>query len=507
MRVSTMSKTGIAVISLFTNNFVFEELKDGKNSLDLINELIKTFNFDNLAVHFYKEGETAYEGYFEHSVAVKSDMYSLMQSMEEQFKDCENILIINSDCPLTNLQITEELHNRHLKEIAEYSFCENYPEGFTPIIIDKQTLVKLRLIAYGNNEEYERITVHKFINFDINSYDIETMIAEKDMRPERLSLTVENKRKYQIVKNILKNIDKRPAEITFSDILSLIDARSEILRTYPAYFEIEITNDCNLSCIMCARNLMQREIQQMPLEKYKDLVSEISKFCDDAYICLSFMGEPTLHKDLLAMIEYTLTFPKLKLIIETNGVLFDKELANKILNIDSQNLYIIFNLSSPNQELYKKIYGSDAFDTVEEHISYFLNKKKLNVYLQYVRLNINEEEIRDFFERWKGFDDNIIIVKYNDYRGEIGDNLSKPVDLSPINRFPCWHLKRDMVILSNGDVVLCKQCYDGQKTFGNVFSEPFETIWKKIEPFYKNDHENKIDDFCQKCDEWFTYNF
>jgi hypothetical protein len=52
----------------------------------------------------------------------------------------------------------------------------------------------------------------------------------------------------------------------------------------------------------------------------------------------------------------------------------------------------------------------------------------------------------------------IILQKQNVYLGRVEDRRYS--DLSPVERIPCWHLQRDLFILSDGTVGFCKQDVD-----------------------------------------------
>jgi len=104
---------------------------------------------------------------------------------------------------------------------------------------------------------------------------------------------------------------------------------------------------------------------------------------------------------------------------------------------------------------------------------------------------------------------NIIIQKYDDFCGLFERNQAS--DLSPIQRQPCWHLMRDMPVLLDGTVPLCRQqiaAPDGGCVLGNVFNESLETIWNRGRSFYEEHSGLKqYNVLCTKCDEYYTFNF
>jgi MoaA/NifB/PqqE/SkfB family radical SAM enzyme len=71
---------------------------------------------------------------------------------------------------------------------------------------------------------------------------------------------------------------------------------------------------------------------------------------------------------------------------------------------------------------------------------------------------------------------------------------------------------RDMPVLINGDVPLCKEnlsALKGEKKgiLGNVFADSFESIWQNADTCYKEQCMKKYKGLCAECDEYYTYNF
>jgi hypothetical protein len=62
-------------------------------------------------------------------------------------------------------------------------------------------------------------------------------------------------------------------------------------------------------------------------------------------------------------------------------------------------------------------------------------------HVQAVRVKENEEDIETFYVR-KGVTRERDIQKYDSCAGLLPDR--SVADLSPLKRFPCWHLKRDL---------------------------------------------------------------
>jgi len=72
----------------------------------------------------------------------------------------------------------------------------------------------------------------------------------------------------------------------------------------PSMVYIEPTNACNLDCVMCARQNMNREIGFMSLQDFKKIIDKflVSEFRPP--ITITGNGEPLLNKNIFSMIQY-----------------------------------------------------------------------------------------------------------------------------------------------------------------------------------------------------------
>ena len=127
------------------------------------------------------------------------------------------------------------------------------------------------------------------------------------------------------------------------------------------------------------------------------------------------------------------------------------------------------------------------------------------VYPQFLRLKENEESLESFYRYWnEQLGGKLIIKKYDWFCGKL--ESKKTADLEPVNRNPCWHLRRDFVILFNGDVPLCQEEILGSSQ-GNVFTEDLQTIWQRRNELVEEHLQGKYNSMCEKCDEYYIFNF
>lgn len=88
-------------------------------------------------------------------------------------------------------------------------------------------------------------------------------------------------------------------------------------------FEINLVDHCNLSCQMCDHFSQLSEEKYLDIESFKRDMTRMGEiFQHDIGGVYLLGGEPTLHPQLIEIIEYTRTqFPKTELILLTNGML------------------------------------------------------------------------------------------------------------------------------------------------------------------------------------------
>ncbi len=82
--------------------------------------------------------------------------------------------------------------------------------------------------------------------------------------------------------------------------LAEIEAGSTILKSYPRRLVFELTNACNLSCVMCGRNTADFKPTMFDMEIFRSF----EPIMDDVEeVTLMGWGEPTIHPNFIEMLE------------------------------------------------------------------------------------------------------------------------------------------------------------------------------------------------------------
>jgi spiro-SPASM protein len=253
----------------------------------------------------------------------------------------------------------------------------------------------------------------------------------------------------------------------FDRFCSILDDSPAIVRTLPSYVEIEITGKANGRCVYSPLPLCRRNPDEMSVEQYKDVLDIILDFAGKLHVSISYLGEPLLHPDIRKIIELSLERKDVNLIIETDGIQCTPPVSDFIAGLASDNLSVIFEVDAVLEGTYKMVRDGEI-GVVERNIRYLLSKTVRNVYVQFVRMDSNEDEMLKFFDQSESEGAKVIIQKFNSYLGLLPVLSSS--DLTPLERMPCWHLQRDLVVFGNGDIPRCKQDINGEILLGNIFT-------------------------------------
>ncbi|MFX0202251.1 MAG: radical SAM protein, partial [Candidatus Hodarchaeota archaeon] len=103
------------------------------------------------------------------------------------------------------------------------------------------------------------------------------------------------------------------------------------LEKSPTSLGIEVTNACNLRCIMCHRQAMNREVGFMNLDLFKECAHQGIEMGVKMIVPFNY-GEALLHPNLVDMVEYIKAQSKETMVkINTNGMLLTKEYARALV--------------------------------------------------------------------------------------------------------------------------------------------------------------------------------
>jgi len=279
------------------------------------------------------------------------------------------------------------------------------------------------------------------------------------------------------------------------------------VQSYPSWFQLDITNKCNMKCKMCPRVSSGLNKYEMKFEDYKKIINILSVLNVDC-LALTGMGEPFMHAYIFDMIKYAKE-SKMPVSITTNGLLLNTNLAKQIIDLDVNNIRFsvdqIQDLHSENLHEY----SIDVLDNIKNIVRLRNKKSNSNVNIN-VNTVISLDNINHMFSiiKWckESGVDFVNLIKLSTRVNTIKKiptfleeyyfkmyhlyALCKNIELKStyLNRkqTDCGFLKNFLFIMSNGDVSPCCHLYN--YIVGNIFEQSIDEIWngQKFAHFREN---------------------
>jgi spiro-SPASM protein len=499
-------------------NEAFQPLFDGKNSVSLAVEQAKKFLGAGKTVLLAQRGDFSFLNGAEIEYSDSWTKRSLLEKIAGLQTGFDIAYFAFADCPFLDPSLAGSIAERHLRYAAEYSYADGWPFGLAPETLSPGTAAILAKILGDDDGPVERDILFSDIQKDINAFDIETEISPVDLRSHRINLCADSKRNFLLLKNFIAEAgEKIPSA---SDVQRIVEQQPRILRTLPSFYPVQVSRSCPQKCSLCPYPAFSGKAgngEFMDSEKFDSLLDKIAAFSGGAVIDLSLWGEMSLHPQKMNLIESVINRSGLSLVIETSGIGWKNEDLEKCAQLAQKAnnksffpapLSWIVSLDTADPQRYTELRGAgfaEAVECAKKLLSLFPN----DCYVQAVRVKGAEDDTEKFYRHWKENcpkgDKNIIIQKYDHFCGSLEKKQAS--DISPVIRQSCWHIMRDMPVLIDGTVPLCREDLNNGRILGNVFADSLENIWKNGEKYYSEQCEKNYTGICADCDEYYTFNF
>lgn len=174
---------------------------------------------------------------------------------------------------------------------------------------------------------------------------------------------------------------------------------------YPSLMELELSNQCNLECIMCSGRLSsgirknRDKLPPLPQIYNDDFREQLKEFIPHLTELRFNGGEPFAQKIVLDICDdVSKIHPELKINIATNGTVYNKRVKTILEN---NNIHLNISIDSLNKERYEFIRINGDFDVLMKNFEIFrdychTNNRNLSVMVNPMRNNWFE--MIDFLE-------------------------------------------------------------------------------------------------------------
>ncbi len=409
----------------------------------------------------------------------------------------EHLCKIYAGSPFLDASIIQEMITLHLNYLAEFTFSENLPAGFSCEVVSKE------LITAIPDLHEKTLPLAQVIKSNLNHFDIEIYYKDPDIRDKRISFLANSRRDVRVMENIYHLTSSIPA---YDAVKGIIEKHPEVLHTGPSYLEIELTGRCDLDCLFCYRNFLKQHHGDMEKDLISLILEQMKSFNLPYTICFGGSGEPLMHSKFYEILSMAGSDPLVEsIIVETNGLYADANYRTHLMN-DGGKIKTIVNMNGMNTDTYARLHGMDCFEQVHKNILGLSEAAVGRVFIQIMKINETEPFLDTYYDYWEKLKIPIILQKQNTFLGRIEDRRYS--DLSPLDRIPCWHLQRDLYITAEGNVAFCKQDVDGTGSWAVLPSATLQEVWEKKKAAFINDYRKQYpaDPDCASCDEWYTFN-
>ncbi len=270
--------------------------------------------------------------------------------------------------------------------------------------------------------------------------------------------------------------------VTYTQIYLAYKLKKTKLDYLPVQVSVEPTNMCNFKCNFCNQSdpnhFIIRQSGRIDSRDYEVILERIKKECNNVkLISLTLDGEPTLHKDLPAMIKKA-NQKGFFIRFSSNGHRIDHTFLEKTKDL-SYLISIDFSLDKDGFEKTRGYNGSwSIINNNLKEIVHYLHVNK-NLYLEIF------ENSAYYNESDKAVANLSLLKKYFGKMPRLTYGLRtyhKIIDghtqVSCNGKYyGCLYPWTSLNIAWNGDIVTCCRDLDGKYILGNVLQSSIERIW------------------------------
>jgi radical SAM protein with 4Fe4S-binding SPASM domain len=285
----------------------------------------------------------------------------------------------------------------------------------------------------------------------------------------------------------------------------------------PSLFNIELTNNCIMKCVMCPRTRhMTRPLGCMDFGLYKKALDELVEinpdFRNNDILWLHHFGESLLHPEFARCIAYASRMD-VRTGLSINPIMLKDRIIEELLSSRPYILYI--SLDGHDDQTFLEIRGIQAtYEISKQRLLAFLGKKmqnrsKIIIVLSMIDFELNRSSIelsRSYWESVPGVD-YFLAKSFTSWDGSAADinNLSDKgknpsADRSSVRCAMPWER---MTVAWDGSVVPCCFDYNLKYVLGDLRKESLSDIWngRRINKLRDEFMTNKVmNPLCRNCE-------
>ena len=247
------------------------------------------------------------------------------------------------------------------------------------------------------------------------------------------------------------------------------------MRTGPVELMIELTNACNLACLMCPNHSMKRARGVMSLELFSNIIDQAVE--SGIYeVKIAGMGEPLLDGEVDKKIAYAKKNNRYVKMF-TNGMLLNRQKSLQLIESGVDEIFISIDGGSPS--VLERIRRGSSYSQLQSNLKEFktirqeliaTGRKIPEVIINVTYQDDNKNERKSIKTNWADFADKIRFFPVHNWEVDIERPKRAP--------YPCHLPFFQMSVCWDGRVPLCCIDYECQHQLGDITKERLAAIWQ-----------------------------
>jgi radical SAM protein with 4Fe4S-binding SPASM domain len=252
------------------------------------------------------------------------------------------------------------------------------------------------------------------------------------------------------------------------------------LQNYPKRIVIELTPECNLSCVVCPRRSIEEKKGYISKNLFTKIIGQIVKYSPESVVIPFWRGESTLHPDFCELIELALK-NSLHVHISTNGEAIDDDDLKLLVKCEFVNF---------------SIHTISGYDTAKRSLDFRSGKYPI-IQASFVE---GESSMKDVYSAivsspdLAGFDSVRVYIRHS--KDGVFGSIEKKTDAK---RIFCPKLLDTLVIAYDGTVSRCNHIWETEKGI-NANDMSILEIWNST--YLEQIRKSYPDQRCEPCGQW-----
>ena len=268
---------------------------------------------------------------------------------------------------------------------------------------------------------------------------------------------------------------------------------------FPKSILIETCNICQGECKFCPYKEIRATEEPIYLnfERYKGLIEEIANH-DVKRLTLFNNNEPLIDKRICDFVKYAHdNLNNMEITLSTNGILLTKEILIKLKEAGLTYLYV--SIPSVQDKYYTELMGRSI-----KNLLNILTDVKDKELIKMIRIAVPKTKYYDYDSFQEQLGQYLICAWDLEYKENWGiqKKFNSIIDELEYTG-PCDRPLDQMVISSNGNVIICCRDWNYENIIGNIYDQSIYEIWhsekmKNIQRLIIEQNYNAID-CCKDC--------